>query len=204
MEAAGPRAHSPLASWANHFGNASLRSCFGIGFLILFAFIGTFTYVNFVLSRTPHNLPPMALGLVYLVFLPSMITTPFAGHVAKAFGAKQTFWGALAVAAIGLPLLLLPSLAPVLVGLVLIGVGTFFAQATATGFVGRAAMSDRASASGLYLAFYYLGGLIGAALIGQLFDRYGWTASVIGIGASLGLAALLATQIKMSEDATHG
>ena len=40
----------------------------------------------------------------------------------------------------------------------LVGVGTFFAQAAATGFVGRAATADRASASGIYLACYFLVG----------------------------------------------
>ena len=43
----------------------------------------------------------------------------------------------------GLPLLLSASLAAVLAGLALVAVGTFFAQATATGFVGRAATTDR-------------------------------------------------------------
>ena len=50
------RAHaaaSPLATWAEHLRNAPLRRGFGIGFLILFAFIGTFTFVNFVLVREP-------------------------------------------------------------------------------------------------------------------------------------------------------
>ena len=37
---------------------------FGIGFCILFVFIGTFTYVNFVLVREPHSLAPMTLGLI--------------------------------------------------------------------------------------------------------------------------------------------
>ena len=48
---------------------------FAIGFWILFAFIGTFTYVNFVLVREPLALGPMALGFVYLVFAPSLVTT---------------------------------------------------------------------------------------------------------------------------------
>ena len=55
----------------------------------------------------------------------------------------------------------------------------------ATGFVGRAAASDRGSASGLYLASYFLGGLAGSAVLGQMFDRLGWTACVIGIGTAL-------------------
>ena len=44
----------------------------------------------------------------------------------------------------------------------------------------------------IYLAFYFFGGLAGAAILGQLFDRYGWTACVAGIGVSLLVAAVLA------------
>ena len=69
---------------------------FGIGFLILFAFIGTFTYVNFVLVRAPLSLGPMSLGFVYFVFLPAIATTPLAGRVVKRFGTRPTFWASLA------------------------------------------------------------------------------------------------------------
>jgi predicted MFS family arabinose efflux permease len=99
----------------------------------------------------------------------------------------------------GLPLLLGSSFAGLLLGLALIGVGTFFAQATATGFVGRAATSDRGAASGLYLASYFLGGLAGSAVLGQVFDRLGWTVCVIGIGLSLLLGALLAVRLVIAD-----
>jgi MFS transporter, YNFM family, putative membrane transport protein len=189
--------HSPLVSWGIHLRNPALRASFGIGFLILFAFIGTFTYVNFVLSGQPISLSRMSLGLVYFVFLPSMFTTPAAGKVALRVGTRPAIWGGLFVAAIGLPLLLLPNLGSVLAGMVLVGVGTFFAQAIGTGFVGRAATSDRAAASGLYLASYYLGGLAGAAVLGQLFDRFGWSACVAGVAVALALAAGLAIWLKI-------
>jgi predicted MFS family arabinose efflux permease len=78
-------------------------------------------------------------------------------------------------------------------GMVLVGVGTFAAQAAATGFVGRAAKTDRAAASGLYLASYYLGGIAGAALLGLLFDQAGWTVCVTLVAAALVLAAMLAS-----------
>jgi MFS transporter, YNFM family, putative membrane transport protein len=191
MARTGVAAASPLAPWATHLRNGPLRASFGVGFLILFTFIGTFTYVNFVLVRQPIGLGPMQLGFVYFVFLPSVLTTPLAGRVVQWLGTRPTFWAALAVAGAGLPLLLLPSLVPVLAGLVLVGVGTFFAQAAATGFVSRAATVDRGSASGIYLASYFLGGLVGSAVLGQIFDRFGWTLCVAGIAASLLLAALL-------------
>jgi len=188
--------HSPpLASWSRHLADPALRAAFATGFVILFAFIGTFTYVNFVLVRPPFSIGMMMLGTVYFVFLPAIFTTPLAGRVVARVGTRPALWAAFALAATGLPLLLSAQLALLLAGLVLIAVGTFFAQAVATGFVSRAATSDRGSASGIYLASYFLGGLAGSAVLGQVFDRLGWMACVIGIGAALALGALLATRL---------
>ena len=197
--AAMPAAVSPFAHWAEHLRNARLRAAFGVGFLILFAFIGTFTYVNFVLVRPPLALGMMALGFVYLVFAPSIVTTPLAGRAVARYGVRPTMWAALLLAIAGLPLVLVAQLYSVVLGLALIGVGTFFAQATATGFVGRAATTDRGSASGLYLASYFFGGLAGAAVLGVLYDLYGWGACVAGIGAALAIAAALATRLQIGE-----
>lgn len=187
----------PWAALAGHLRTPALRAAFLIGFSILFAFIGTFTYVNFVLVRPPIGLEMMALGLVYFVFLPSVFTTPAAGVLVPWLGVRPAFWLGMAVAAAGLPLLLSPSLVPVIVGLGLVGVGTFFAQAIATGFVGRAARTDRAAASGCYLAAYFSGGLIGTAVLGVVFEQLGWPATVLGIGAALALGALLGIRLRL-------
>jgi predicted MFS family arabinose efflux permease len=191
-------ASSPLTAWLAHLRNPPLLATFGIGFCILFAFIGTFTYVNFVLVRGPLSLSRMALGFVYLVFLPSIVTTPFAGQAVARLGTRPTLWGSLALAGLGLPLLLTENLPAVITGLMLVGVGTFFAQAAATGFIGRAVTADRGSASGIYLACYFFGGLVGSAMLGQLFDRLGWTACVVGITLSLVVAALLTANLRMT------
>lgn len=188
-----------LAAWAAHLANPALRAAFAIGFVILFVFIGAFTYVNFELALAPIGLSPMHLGFVYLVFLPAMVTTPLAGRAARRWGSRRAIGGALAACLLALPMLVSGSLPWVLAGLALMGVGTFFAQAGATGFVGRAAASDRAAASGLYLAFYYLGGLAGAAALGQVYDRLGWTATVAAIGVALALAVLLAARLQVKE-----
>jgi predicted MFS family arabinose efflux permease len=196
MTCIGASTHSHFSAWIMHLKNPALRASFAIGFCILFAFIGTFTFVNFVLVQPPLGVGAMTLGFVYFVFVPAMATTPLAGRAVQRFGTRPTFWAALAVAALGLPLLILPSLPAVLVGMVLVGAGTFFAQACATGFVGRAATSDRGSASGLYLASYFFGGLIGSAVLGLIFDMFGWTACVGGIAVSLLVAAVLAIFLK--------
>ena len=185
-------------AWAairEHLRNPPLLATFAIGFCVLFAFIGTFTYVNFVLSAPPLGLNRMQLGVVYFVFLPSIFTTPQAGLAVRRLGARGAIWSGLALAGIGLPLLLTGSLTPVLAGLVLVGVGTFLAQAVATGFVGRAAHGDRGSASGVYLACYFAGGLAGAAVLGQVYHHLGWAGCVTGIGLALAAAAVLTARL---------
>jgi MFS transporter, YNFM family, putative membrane transport protein len=194
--ASNKRMLSPLADWAQNLRSPAIRSCFAIGFLILFAFIGIFTYVNFVLAGEPLNVSSMSLGLVYFVFLPSMVTTPLAGKLALRLGIRPAIWLGLAIAGIGLPFLLQTSLPAVLAGMTLVGVGTFLAQAICTGFVGRSAMGDRAAASGLYLAFYYLGGLCGAAVVGQVFDRYGWPSCVLTVATAIALCAVFTIKLK--------
>jgi predicted MFS family arabinose efflux permease len=189
----------PFAAMATHWREPRLRAAFIIGFCILFAFIGTFTFVNFVLVRPPLALGMMDIGLVYFVFAPSVATTLFAGKAVKRFGARSSIRAALVVAAAGLPLMLFANLPAVLAGMVLVGIGTFFAQACATGFVGQAAQEARGIASGSYLASYFLGGLTGSAVLGRLFDQLGWPACLAGIAAALFAACLLAAKLTDAE-----
>ncbi len=187
---------APFKAMRAHLRNPALRAAFAIGFCILFAFIGTFTFVNFVLVRPPLMLNRMQLGLVYFVFAPSIVTTLLAGSVTGRVGPRLAIVAALAVAGLGLPLLLTQRLPLVLTGMVLVAIGTFFAQAVATGFVGQAAQQNRGIASGVYLACYFLGGLVGTSVLGRLFDSLGWTACVAGIAVALAVAAALATRLK--------
>ena len=175
-----------------------MRAAFVIGFCILFAFIGAFTYVNFVLVRAPLALTPMSLGLVYLVFAPSLATTLAAGAVVERVGSRLALRGGIGIAAAGLPLTLAPTLPPVLAGLTLVGVGTFFAQAVASGYVGRNATEDRGAASGLYLASYFLGGLVGTAVLGIVFEQWGWGACIAGVLTALAIAAFASRNLRKS------
>ena len=140
----------------------------------------------------------MEVGFVYFVFLPSVVTTLLAGKAVALFGMRPSLWSGLAIAALGLPLMLSSHLADVLAGMVLVGVGTFFAQACATAFVGQTARTNRGVASGTYLACYFFGGLVGSAALGQLFDRYGWAACVAGIALALGVAAMLTVRLRLA------
>ena len=118
----GMMSKSPFAAWVAHFRNPPLRAAFGIGFLVLFVFLGTFTYVNFVLAREPIGVwrrCRSASSISY--FCRRCSRRRLAGRAAVSVSASRpTFWPSFAVAAAGLPLMLVPSLPFVLAGLVLV------------------------------------------------------------------------------------
>lgn len=180
--------------WRLVLGSPRLLSILAIGFLILFAFIGTYTYVNFRLVEL--GLSPMQLGLVYFVFLPSLFTTPLGGPISRRLGPAAGIALTLLFAALGLITLMSSNLTVVLAGLTMVAVGTFLAQALATSQVGRIAETEKAAASGAYLASYYTGGLFGSLVIGQIYDRFGWNTSVLTLVAMLVLAMLFAAPLR--------
>lgn len=182
---------SPWNAWKAHLSHPALRVSFAIGFGILFVFVGVFTYVNLHLTGT-LGLDPKSLGLVYFVFLPAMITTLYAARAVSRFGPQTVLRTSSAVVILGLILTYLNSLPSVLAGLTLIGAGTFFMQGAATGFVGRTATRDRAAANGLYLTSYYVGGLAGAVLLGQLNSLGGWTMVNLAVMAVVVVIFLMA------------
>ncbi|MEP1612724.1 MAG: MFS transporter [Roseobacter sp.] len=172
---------SVMQVWKIHLTNPRLQASFLLGFLILFIFLSVFTYVNFMLSAAPFSLTGKQLGLVYLVFLPAVFTTPLAGRMVSTRGTYFGFKMSMGLAFLGLLALLVPSLPVVILGLTAVGVGTFCAQAVVSGQIGSSATADRATASGLYLTSYYFGGLIGAAVIGNIFTALGWNAAIYAL-----------------------
>jgi YNFM family putative membrane transporter len=62
----------------------------------------------------------------------------------------------------------------VLLGLMLTCTGVFIANSAGSSYVGSAATESRASAVGLYVTFYYVGGSAGSAVPGLLWAHPTW------------------------------
>ena len=75
-------------------------------------------------------------------------------------------------------LTLIHSLPVVMFGLTLTCTGVFIANSAGSSYVGSAATESRASAVGLYVTFYYLGGSAGSAIPGFFWTHGGWPACV--------------------------
>jgi YNFM family putative membrane transporter len=104
--------------------------------------------------------------------------SPAAGPAVRSLGEANAISLGAAVSLGGVLLTLCKTMSMVMAGLALVGVGTFFSQAVATGFTGRAGGDAKAAAGGLYLASYYSGGICGALLLGLVYDSWGWPGCV--------------------------
>lgn len=175
-----------------HLHNRRLRAACAVGFCVLFSLVGTFTYVNLLLSGAPFSLTAAGLANVFCVYLVGVVVTPLGGRLIVRLGFRRTLLGALALSAGGLLLTLLPSLPAVIVGLTICSSGVFICQSTTISYIADSVSEGRSLASGLYNLCYYAGGAGGAWAAGLAYEGWGWDGAVACICAMQALAALIA------------
>ncbi|MDA8424568.1 MAG: MFS transporter [Treponema sp.] len=181
-----------LSDFAGHLRNPTLIATYAVGFSVLFSLVGTFTYITFHLAAAPYRLGPAAQGMIFFVYLLGLVITPLSGSWIQALGHHRALPLALAFSAAGVLLTLSGPLWLVIAGLALCSSGVFVCQAAASSYVGLAAKSARSAAAGLYVTFYYIGGSVGAALLGLVWGAARWPGCVALIVAIQAFAAAVA------------
>ncbi|WP_342000289.1 MFS transporter [Microbacterium sp. LWH7-1.2] len=147
-----------------------------------------YNYVGFRLLSPEFSVPPTLSVLVYAVFAIGSATVYFVGRVVRRVGRVRILIGAYVAGASGAVVMNATHLVPLILGLALVTMGAFTAQALLSGWVPQHARRDRA----LSTATYQLAGQSGAALlgwgVGLLFGAMGWA----GVTGAIVVAFLLA------------
>ncbi len=156
-----------------HMRNRRLVGAFVIGFSSFFAFIGIFTYLPYYLTGPAFGLPPIALGLVYLLWLTGIIS-PLAGAIAARIGSRRAIAFTMGLGAFGLLGTLVPLLPIVIVGLGCVTTGMFSTVPAVNLYLGEQAKTAKGTAASMYLSLYYFGGSFGAVLTGFALLWAGW------------------------------
>lgn len=180
------RVGSAFATLGALVHDRSLQAASALGFTVLFAQVGMFTYVNFHLAEPPYLFGPAALANVFAVYLVGVVVTPLAGRLIPRFGVRGTLLGSVLVSALGVLLTLLPSAPAVVAALALASCGTFVTQSATLSYLAWRITHGRSLASGLYYTVFYAGGFAGAWLGGLAYEAARWPGTV---------ALLLAVQV---------
>lgn len=182
--ATGPTLRQVVAPMLKHLRNPRLLTTYLIGFNVLFSLVGVFTYITFYLAVPPFSLSTAKLSLLFVVYLFGLVATPLAGALLPRIGLLAGITGSMLLSLIGVLLTLVPILPVVIAGLALCCTGTFISQSCATSFLREAAPeSSRASAVGLYVASYYIGGTVAGVAPSLAWRLGGWTACVLMVAA---------------------
>ena len=174
-----------------HFRNPQLVATYAVGFGVLFNFIATFTYVNFLLAAPPFNLSATFLGSIFIVYLLGTAITPWTGRGVRRFGRRYLVIGAILVWAGAILLTLIPSLPLIIIGLAIAAACGFLCQASSTSYVAVSVKQGVSSAVGLYVTFFYVGGSVGALLPGLAWQAGGWPAAVAMVLAMLAVMGFI-------------
>lgn len=172
-----------LEAVKSHLKNRRLLGTYLVGFCVLFSLVAIFTYVTFYLAEPPFHLEPAALGSIFFVYLIGAAANPVAGRAIDRFGQRTVLACGIGAGVAGIFLTLFHNLWMVGLGLTICSSGVFAATTAANSFVGAAAEHSRSLAVGLYAAFYYVGGSLGAAIPGYFWNLGGWTACVLFIAS---------------------
>ena len=175
-----------------HLANPQLIATYAIGFGTLFNFIAVFTYVSFHLAAPPYHFSSTLLGLIFVTYLVGTIISPMTGWAMARLGRLPLILAVFAIWAVGVALLLAPSIASIIAGLTLCAACGMLAQTVSTGYVTAIAREGRSSAVGLYVTCFYVGGSLGAFLGGLAWQAGGWAACLALVIAMLATMALIA------------
>ena len=161
----------------HHLRNPRLLTTYLVGFNVLFSLVGVFTYITFYLAAPPFSLSTAKLSLLFVVYLVGLVATPLAGALLPRVGLRTGITGSILLSLVGVLLTLVHSLPVVITGLALCCTGVFISQSCATSFLREAASeSSRASAVGMYVACYYIGGTVAGVAPSLVWKFGGWTA----------------------------
>ncbi|MEU1525446.1 MFS transporter [Nocardia rhamnosiphila] len=181
-----------FAEQAAHLRNRTLLCLFGLGFLLLGAFMAVYNYLAYRLLQEPFSLPATLVGSVFLLYLAGTASSAVAGRFGDRVGRGRVLLVAILVMGAGLAMTLANSLGILLTGVGLITAGFFAAHSIASGWVPLRAPTNRSGASSLYLLAYYLGSALLGALAGPAFAEYAWPGLAIYVAVILVVSVSLA------------
>lgn len=179
-----------LMNMKSHLQNRRLLTSYFIGGFSFFIFINQYSYVTFVLEAAPYNLTAKYVGLLFLTYLSGTLGSAISGKLAKRWSQPNIMVLGTCIFMFGSLVTLGDSLLAIIAGLLINSFGFFLCHSTTSSFVSRNAKHAKASASSLYLVFYYLGASLGGFYLDPFWQADGWTGVIIGSWLVLGVVVL--------------
>ena len=155
------------------------------------AFSALWTTLAFLLSGNPYHYSSLVIGLFGLVGAGGIVAANVAGKLADSARVTLTTVaaGVLLTGSFALLWAGHTSLAALIVGIVVLDMGTQGMQITNQAVIYALRPDARSRITSAYMVCYFIGGAAGSVSAGTLYDTHGW-AGVCLLGAGFGVATL--------------
>ena len=180
---------------AAHLKNPSLFIAYLIGGLNFFIFINQYSYITFVLADEPYQLPASLLGMLFLTYLTGTFGSAISGKVADYLPQTRAMSLGILILMLGSLVTLSESIWLIVLGFFMNSFGFFFCHSTASSWVSRNATHAKASASSLYLVFYYVGASTGGFYLQPFWAEWRWPGVIGGSLLVLSFTLFLTTRL---------
>lgn len=174
-----------------HLRQPLLLLVYLIGGLNFLVFLNQYTYIAFVLAAAPFSLGSSLIGLLFVTYLTGTVGSALSANIAARLSAPGAMAAGILIMILGSAITLGQSLALIGAGFFISAFGFFLCHSLASSWVSQHALRAKASASALYLVFYYLGASSGTLYLQPFWQAGQWLGVVIGSVLMYGLTLLL-------------
>lgn len=171
--------HSVILDIKGHLRNPLLLTVYLIGGLNMMVFLTQYSYITFVLAEAPYHLSTQALGMLFLTYLTGSFASAWSGRAAVWLGQPICTMAGILLLTAGTLLTLMGSLPMIVSGFLINSFGFFLTHSTLSSWVSQHALQARASASSLYLVFYYIGASVGSFYLEPFWQWAAWSGVVV-------------------------
>ncbi|PMP72858.1 MAG: MFS transporter [Calditerrivibrio nitroreducens] len=166
-------------------------------FCTFFVFAAMLNFIPFRLKEISDNVSEFIIGLSYSGYVMGIIVSLFSMWLIKFFKTeKKVILYGLMIYLMSIPLFSVKSIFFIFFAMFVFCTGMFTTHSIASGFLNKLAITNKGIVNGLYVSFYYTGGVLGTFLPGYLYKSFGWNAFLILLSALILVGVGSAIQIR--------
>lgn len=150
-----------------------LFSYLGI-FFIFSAFAGLLNFLPSRIAELSKITNEFKIGLLYSGYLMGVLMSFFSVRIISYFGYKNIFLWCVLFFTISIWIFFIPDIPVYYVNMFIMCGGMFLVHSTLSGFVNKFGGDKKGILNGLYVSFYYSGGVVGSYLPGLVYEKFGW------------------------------
>ena len=163
-----------------HLRQPLLLLTYLIGGLNFLVFLNQYTYSSFVLAATPFNLSSGLIGLLFITYLTGTLGSAYSAKIAQRLNLPGAMALGVLIMMLGSIMTLFAGLLGMVTGFFISAFGFFLCHSLASSFVNQQATRAKASASALYLVFYYIGASSGGVYLQPFWQWAAWPGVIMG------------------------